>query len=147
MTEGDHMAGGPYDGVPVRVKRNMEKHVTLVAALNIGMAALGVIIAIALFVFVVGGGIISGDPEAMAITSIVGTAIGGFLIIISAPAIIAGIGLLRHKGWARILMMIVAALNLPNIPMGTALGVYTLWVLLQDETSELFSKRAEVVAE
>jgi len=53
----------------------MEKHVTLVAALNIGFGILGVLVAIIVFVIIVGAGVFSGDPEAMAITSIVGTAV------------------------------------------------------------------------
>ena len=123
----------------------MEKHVTLAAALNIGMAALGAFAGIITFVFVIGGGLLSGDPEAMAITTIVGSIVAGILLIMSAPAIIGGIGMLKHKSWARILMMIVSALNLPGIPLGTALGVYTLWVLLQDDPARLFSSESAPV--
>jgi len=143
--EGDHGAADLHAGLAIRKSRDMEKHVTLVAALNIGMAALGVVAAIIIFVAVTGGGLLSGDPEAMAITSLVGSLVAGFLIILSAPAIIGGIGMLKHKSWARVLMMIVAALNLPGIPLGTALGVYTLWVLLQDDTARLFSKEPGAV--
>lgn len=117
----------------------MEKHVTLVAALNIGFGALGVFIALIIFVAVVGGGLISGDPEAMAITSIVGTAVAAFFILISVPDIIGGIGLLKYKPWARILVLIIAVLDLLWIPIGTAIGIYTIWVLLQDETVKLFT--------
>ena len=117
----------------------MEKHVTLVAALCIGFGALGVFIALIIFVAVVGGGFISGDPEAMAITSIVGTAVAAFFILISVPDIIGGIGLLKYKPWARILVLIIAVLDLLWVPIGTVIGVYTIWVLLQDETVQLFT--------
>ncbi|MBN2008916.1 hypothetical protein JW960_06190 [candidate division KSB1 bacterium] len=117
----------------------MEKHITLVAALNIGLGALGLLIALVVFLAVVGGGILSGDEDAMMITSIVGTTVGGFIALVSIPGIIAGIGLLKRQSWARILALIVAVLDLLNIPIGTALGVYTIWVLIQEETIQLLS--------
>ena len=121
----------------------MEKHITLVAALNIGFGALGVFIAIIVLVAVVGGGLISGDSEAIFITSIVGPAISIFLLILSIPEIIAGIAILKRKSWGRILGLIIAVLDLFNIPIGTAIGIYTLWVLLQDEVVQLFSAEAD----
>ena len=122
----------------------MEKHITLVAALHIGFGFLGVFIALIVFIAVAGGGLISGDPDAMFITSIVGTSIAVFIMIVSIPGIIAGFGLLKRKSWARILTIILACLDLIEIPIGTAIGIYSLWVLLNDEVTQLFLKPAEV---
>ena len=118
----------------------MEKHVTLVAALNIGFGIIGVLIACLAFVVIAGAGAISGDPQAMAITSIVAAAIAVFFITLSVPEIIGGIGLLKHRGWARILVLIIAVLDLFQIPFGTMIGIYTIWVLLNDETAKLFAQ-------
>jgi hypothetical protein len=38
--------------------------------------------------------------------------------------------------------LILGALNLFNIPFGTALGLYTFWVLLNDEAGALFARKA-----
>ena len=119
----------------------MEKHVTLVAAINIGFGVLGALLGIFIFVVVVGGGILSGDPDAIRITTIVGTAVGSFLILLSIPEIIGGFGLLKYKPWARILIIIVACTDLLFIPIGTVIGIYELWVLLQDETAKLFEQK------
>jgi len=116
----------------------MERHITLVAILNIGFGALGILIAIIIFAAVVGGGLISGNQEVIAITSIVGSAIAILIFIISMPQILGGVGLLKRWYWARILMLIIAAMSLINIPIGTIVGGYTIWVLLQDETVSLF---------
>lgn len=116
----------------------MEKHITLLGVLHIAHSALGVIAAIIVFTAVAGGGFISGDYEAMAITAIVGSSIALFLIIVSVPGIIGGIGLLKMHPWARILVLVLGFLNLINIPVGTVLGVYSIWVLLKDETRDLF---------
>jgi hypothetical protein len=117
---------------------DMKGHVTVVAALSIGFGALGVFIAIIIFMAVVGGGVLSGDPEAMTITAIVGTSIAGLIIFLSIPDIIAGIGLLKRKSWARVLALIIACIDLIFIPIGTIIGAYCIWVLVHDETVKLF---------
>ena len=118
----------------------MEKHITLVAVLNIGFGVMGLLFACMAFLVIVGAGIISGDQDAMIITMMVASAIAIFFIIISLPELIGGIGLLKRRGWARILVMIIAVLDLFIIPIGTLIGVYTLWVLLNDETAKLFAQ-------
>ena len=118
----------------------MEKHITFVAVLNIAFGFLGLFFAVFLFVAIIGAGIISGEPEAMTITSIVGTALAFFLVITSLPEIIGGFGLLKRKAWARILILVVACLDLLWIPIGTIIGIYELWVLLNEETAKLCTK-------
>lgn len=117
---------------------DMKGHLTIVAALSIGFGALGVVIALILFVAVVGGGMLSGDAMAISITAIVGTVIAGFIALISIPDIIAGIGLLKRKSWARIMALILACVDLILIPIGTIIGAYCIWVLVHDETVKLF---------
>lgn len=117
----------------------MEKHITILGALYIAFSCLGLLVAIIVFTAVTGAGILSGDMEAMAITSMVGSAVGVFLLVISAPGIIGGYGILKKYSWARILVLILGALNLLNIPFGTVLGVYTFWVLLNEEVAKEFA--------
>jgi hypothetical protein len=68
--------------------------------------------------------------------------VSGLFIVIGIPSLIAGIGLLKQKRWARILGMIVAVLALASFPVGTAAGIYTLWVLTQKETEQLLGASA-----
>lgn len=117
----------------------MEKHITIVAALSIFFGTLGILIGIVAFVAIAGGGLISGDPKAMSVTGIVGTCIALFFFITSAPKLIAGIGLLKRRSWARILALILAIFDLIQIPIGTAIGIYVIWVLLNNETAKLFA--------
>ncbi len=44
--------------------------------------------------------------------------------------IAAGVGLLQRQTWARMLAIILGVISLFNMPFGTALGIYTLWVLI-----------------
>ena len=117
----------------------MEKHVTLVAIIYIVFGAIGILIGLFLLVVIIFGGLISGDPEAMTITGIVGTTLCGFFLLLSAPKVIGGIGLLKRRGWAKILVLIICILDLANIPIGTAIGIYTIWVLLNEKTAQLFT--------
>lgn len=117
----------------------MERHVTVLGILYIAFSALGLLLAIIIFTAVVGGGIISGDSEAMAITGIVGPAVALFFVLLSAPGMIGGIYLLKHRPWARILVLVLGFINLIEIPIGTALGIYTIWVLFKNETVDLFT--------
>lgn len=62
-----------------------------------------------------------------------------YSLVVAALDIVAGLGLLNEERWARILGIVLGVLNLIRFPLGTALGIYTLWVLLQEETTFLFS--------
>ena len=60
-------------------------------------------------------GNISGNDVAMRITSIIGDTLGILLVIFSMPSIIGGIGLLKRKYWARILILVLSFLSLLSI--------------------------------
>ena len=119
-------------------ENRMEKHVTLVAAINIGFGILGVIFALFVFFGVMLGNAFIDDYEVRKILPLIGTVVALFLLVTSIPEIIGGFGLLKRRPWARILILIVACLDLLWIPIGTIIGIYELWVLLQDETIQLF---------
>jgi hypothetical protein len=117
----------------------LKQHVRVVAALRIGFSVLGLVGAGIVFVVLVGLGLILVDTEAVRMLLFVGTTVGAFLAILSVPGILAGIGLLRRWSWARWLTVILAAFDLVNIPFGTLFGVYALWVMLQEDTEQLFA--------
>lgn len=58
------------------------------------------------------------------------SAIAIVLLCKAAVGIAAGLGLLQRQDWGRILAIVLGVISLINIPFGTALGVYTLWVLV-----------------
>ena len=119
---------------------DMKQHVTVVAALNIGLGALGVVLGMIAFVFLAGIGLLSGDRDALPILTFIAVIAAGFLLVISVPDIIGGVGLLKRQSWARIMVLILSVLKLINFPLGTIVGVYSIWVLMQDETAELLNR-------
>lgn len=123
----------------MEIKRNMKQHVSFVGALHIGFGLLGVAGALAIFFgFQFLFELIEDEPIARNVLSFIGNSIGMILLFFSLLGVIGGIGLFSYRPWARILVMIVSALNCLNVPVGTAKGIYSLWVLMQPETIELF---------
>jgi hypothetical protein len=117
----------------------MDTHVKVTGWLWIVFGALGLLGACCGAGAIAGGGLISGDETAILATGITGGVVGLLLLVSSALDLIAGIGVLKYKQWARILALILAVLNLLAFPIGTALGVYTLWALLHGDSELLFS--------
>jgi hypothetical protein len=56
-------------------------------------------------------------------------AAGVFILLTSCLAFVTGFALINRKPWGRTLAIVAAILSLIKIPFGTALGIYTLWVL------------------
>jgi hypothetical protein len=67
--------------------------------------------------------------------TVAGTLVG-FSLVSSVLGVIAGWGLLERQPWARILAIVLAFLSLLHIPFGTALGIFTLWVLLPAQSEQ-----------
>jgi hypothetical protein len=122
----------------------MRDHIRILGWCFIVYSAIIVLVGFGIGSIVMFGGAISGDHEAIFITSAVGAAIACFLIVISLPGMLAGIGLLKLRPWGRIVAIIVGVLHILSFPLGTALGVYTLWVLLNVETEALFRGQQQV---
>ncbi len=116
----------------------MEKHINIVAALHIALSILGIIAGVSMFFILNLIGDFSQDREAQFILSIIARVMVGFLVFLSIPGLIAGIGLFKRKEWARILTLIISVISLLNFPLGTAVGVYSIWALVQPEVVDHF---------
>ena len=118
----------------------MSKHVTVVGVLQIVFGVFGVIGAITVnIVFNFADNFVQGDEVATMVLSGLKIILPIFLGFFSIIKIIGGIGVLNYKNWARYVVIVLAAISCLNIPLGTLLGVYSLWALLQDETIKLFA--------
>ncbi|MFO7670781.1 MAG: hypothetical protein R6W31_14060 [Bacteroidales bacterium] len=119
--------------------RNMKQHITFVGALHIGFGILGLLGALTVFIiFNFAQGFVPDEPLAEEILSFLGGTLSLIIMFFAALGIIGGIGLFSYKPWARILVIIISAINCLNVPIGTAKGVYSIWVLMQKEALELF---------
>ena len=81
----------------------------------------------------------------MPIIGITGAVLVLFMIVTSLPALIIGYGLYQLQPWSRIAGIVLSIVSLLWFPIGTALGVYGLWVLFSAEGQRLFEAQTSKV--
>jgi hypothetical protein len=130
----------------------MTTHVKVLAVLYLVFSGLFLLVTLLFMVALGGAATIVGttatpDDAAIAlpIIGITGTALLVFFMALALPGLAAGWGLLNFRPWARILGIVLSAINLLNFPFGTLLGIYGLWVLLSKETELLFTASSQGV--
>ena len=123
----------------------MAQHVRILGGLYLAFGILSALLALGLLGLLGGvAGIVNMAAEdydariAVPILLAVGTFLFGLFALLAVPEIVCGVGLLSFRPWARIVGIVLSALALLKFPIGTALGVYGLWVLTHEETRRLF---------
>jgi hypothetical protein len=114
------------------------KHLEIVAWLWIAAGVLTVPLAVALIAigafpyehFFSGAAMPAGVPALFAILHTVFLVLGVFLFVVSGIHFVTAWGLFHHAPWARILTIAFAFLRILEVPLGTALAIYTIWVLM-----------------
>lgn len=117
----------------------MDTHFDLLGLFHLIYGGLLLLIGLGVGILMSGVGAVSGDADATALLGLLGGGFGFVMAAFALPYLLAGWGLRKRRRWARILAMIVGALALLSVPLGTALGVYTFWALLKPEAEEAFA--------
>jgi ABC-type glycerol-3-phosphate transport system permease component len=68
--------------------------------------------------------------------------IAAVLGVIAFASILTGWGLLKVRPWGRMLALVMGFIALLHPPFGTALGIYTLYVLLPGPAGEEYDRMA-----
>ena len=135
---------------PVGYRHNrVQEHVRLVGILWMAYSALlvvgGIAVEIVAHTIFSGVGVFrQGPPQDISdwLRPLL-TFIGGLVLLKAAAGFIAGWGLLQREPWARVAALIVGFISLFNVPLGTALGIYTLWVLLPTQSDDEYQALAK----
>ena len=131
-------------GLTVAGSSRLERHLRILGILWIIAGALFLIPAIALMT--IGSMVHIAIPGGEEIGRLVGPLalfiLGGTFLILAAGGILVGRGLLHHETWARTTAIVLGILALFHPPFGTALGIYTLWVLLSSDASSEYARLA-----
>jgi len=126
----------------------VEKHLHLLGVLWFALSAFNALGG--LFLLILGSALfphlreIKGVPPDVPVgflTSLF-TTLGIVVLAKAACGFGAGWGLLQRESWARLLALVLAFISLFNVPLGTALGVYTLWALLPSQSQEEYEALA-----
>ena len=112
------------------MKRNMSKHLKILGCLFIARSVLMLVI-----VFVVKNYTMINSDLVSIVLIIVG--------IIALGDIICGYGLLTKQPWGRILGLIMSFSGLCSFPIGTALGIYGMWTLFDEDTIVLLNSETQ----
>jgi hypothetical protein len=134
----------------VELRRSrVREHVRLVGILWIAYSALHAVggVAVIMVAQLVFGHVIhipnGPPPEVTVWLRPILSFIGWFLLVKAAAGFIAGWGLLQRQEWARTVALVVGFVALLNVPIGTALGIYTLWVLLPAQSDDEYRALAQ----
>ncbi len=118
----------------------MEKHINVVGVLYIILSVLSFLGAFTIYFVLRLIGNFTDDHNANMVLTIIADVLSVVLVALAIPGLIGGIGLIKRKNWARILILILSIINLLNFPIGTAVGIYSIWALLQPEVTAEFQK-------
>lgn len=79
-----------------------------------------------------------GSQMAAGVAAALFTALAIIAMTWGAAHVAIGVPLRRHVAWARLGALTLGSVDLLLLPFGTALGLYTLWVLLSEGAKSLF---------
>jgi uncharacterized membrane protein (DUF2068 family) len=128
---------------PVPAGNRVTRHLRNVAVLWLVYSALRLIPGLFLNSFNDWGFPFAGNDTPFFVHNILRT-VGGFFLMTGVLGAIAGWGLYERHQWARVLAIVLAFLNLLHPPFGTAIGIYTLWVLLPAASEAEYQRIARV---
>ena len=117
----------------------MERNLKILGVLYIMLGVIGLLIAALFIAGFVSGQLALSDFNTVEITVSMATVATVMMILISIPQVIAGIGLLQRASWALMLANLLSIVNLFSFPFGTAVGIYSLWLLSKPEARVLLS--------
>ena len=120
----------------------MRLHIDVLGLLHLVWGGLGLVTGVSLGVLAIGlnvalvtsGSVGRVEMASVWLLAIVGTILGGGALILT------GRGLRRRAGKARLAALVLAVPNLILLPFGTALGIYALWALLNNDARREFGR-------
>jgi len=101
----------------------------------VGVSTLALGVAAAALITSRGG----GSQFAAGVTAAAFTTLAIMAIVWGVVHVIVGVPLRRRHSWARLVALMIGSVDLLLLPYGTALGVYALWVLLNEKGKALFT--------
>lgn len=108
----------------------MDIHTRIVAWLHIAFGLIGAFFMLIATLSMGGVVALADAPDVPGFLLGLGLSTFVVLLILALAQAASGWALLTGKGWARVAVIVFGVLSLFQIPLGTVLGLYTLWVLV-----------------
>ena len=130
----------------------MSTHVDFVGALFIVWGLLTALIGVSTMALAIGAGALiasasyDGGEVALGLTAAAFTMLAVIAMLWGSAHVIVGVPLRRRRRWARPLALVLGSVDLLLLPYGTALGCYTIWVLLSEQGKRVFEGGEQEIA-
>jgi hypothetical protein len=137
-------SGGVAAAVPAALppENRLAGHLRFLAICWIAVSAIRLLPGIFLIV-IFGSAVHFYPPEVPAFVPAIAQLVGVLLCIGAALGVVTGWGLWERREWARPLTTVLAFFSLFDVPIGTVLGVYTLWLLLPERSTREYQLLAQ----
>lgn len=119
----------------------MDKHLNLLGILYIVLGVFHIFSILIGAIFLFGFGYLGGFMD-FGFVKVIIAFVFGFIVLVALLGIVGGIGLLKGQSWAKGLVLVLGFILLINVPLGTLLGIYTIWVLLLQDKPQTQAKTA-----
>ncbi len=121
----------------------MQVHLDVLGWLHVLAGWVGALTGTALLLLAAGTASLAADPPVDAVTGVMWLLlVTGLVLVMGGWLMMAtGRGLVARRPRARLSALLLALPGLCALPFGTALGVYTLWALLNDDARGAFGRR------
>ncbi len=134
-------AGVPVPLMPTRSR--LAGHLRLLGILWIALSAFRLLPGLALVIIFENGFPFPNATDVPDFVPVLLHIIGSIMLAAGVLGIIIGVGLLHRQSWARMGALLLGGISLIDMPFGTALGIYTLWVLLPAESEQEYQRFVE----
>ena len=114
----------------MRVRNNLQPLGITWILFGVFRLVMGMVVALVVHHLVLSGIFSDAPPFLPHMVSSLVPVVATISIAMGLADVVVGYGLLARRSWGRILAVIFGILSLIKIPFGTALGIYTLWVLV-----------------
>ena len=111
-------------------------HQKILGAILVAYGALNFTAGVALLASINVVNIFVDEVDIVQLVTLFSRVIGGILLLTSIPAIVGGIGLIQEKEWSKFLGLIVGIIYLLLFPIGTLIGIYSIWLNAQTVIKE-----------
>lgn len=111
---------------------DLTRRIDLVGYLHVGYGMALMLLSVLVVITMTAGTIVLPSVAAWAAGLGASVTVGLLLAAVGVPSMVAGVLLIRRAAWSRAMVILLSVVDLFSFPVGTALGGFSLWILLKE---------------